>query len=118
MAPQTLVVVDEAYLECDAFAARSAIRFVRAGSNVVVFRTLAKIYGLAGLSIGYAVAPCVDRGSEQGGLGSAAFAQPPVAAGGRRRAGRSGPSVNVKLRAMQMVDVAAQPRMGSKAIKV
>lgn len=27
-------------------------------------------------------------------------------------------SANVKLRAMQMADVAAQPRMGSKAIKV
>lgn len=58
VAPRTLVVVDEAYLEYDDdFARRSAIRFVREGANVLVFRTLAKIYGLAGLSIGYAVGP-------------------------------------------------------------
>jgi histidinol-phosphate aminotransferase len=56
-ARRTLVVIDEAYLEYDAFEARSAIRFARAGENVLVFRTLAKIYGLAGISIGYAVAP-------------------------------------------------------------
>lgn len=56
-ARRTLVVVDEAYLEYDAFETRSAIRFARAGENVLVFRTLAKIYGLAGISIGYAVAP-------------------------------------------------------------
>lgn len=53
----TLVVVDEAYLEYDNLAARSAVRHVREGANVLVFRTLAKIYGLAGLSIGYALAP-------------------------------------------------------------
>jgi histidinol-phosphate aminotransferase len=53
----TLVVVDEAYLEYDEPSARSAVRFVRAGVNVMVFRTLAKIYGLAGLSFGYALAP-------------------------------------------------------------
>ena len=56
-AAKTLVVVDEAYLEYDAFEARSAIRFAREGANVLVFRTLAKVYGLAALSIGYAVAP-------------------------------------------------------------
>lgn len=56
-AARTLVVVDEAYLEYDDLAGRSAIRHVRSGANVLVFRTLAKIYGLAGLSIGYAVAP-------------------------------------------------------------
>jgi histidinol-phosphate aminotransferase len=54
-ARRTLVVVDEAYLEYDDMPARSAIRHVRDGANVLVFRTLAKIYGLAGLSIGYAV---------------------------------------------------------------
>lgn len=56
-ARRTLVVIDEAYLEYDDLAARSAIRHVREGANVLVFRTLAKAYGLAGLSIGYAVAP-------------------------------------------------------------
>lgn len=53
----TLVIVDEAYLEYDDFGRRSAVRFVRDGANVLVFRTLAKIYGLAGLSIGYGIGP-------------------------------------------------------------
>ncbi len=52
------IIVDEAYLEFEPdFAARSAIDLCRAGDNVIVFRTFAKIYGLAGLAIGYAVAP-------------------------------------------------------------
>lgn len=54
---RTLVVVDEAYLEYDDLAGRSAVRFTRAGANVLTFRTLAKAYGIAGLSIGYALAP-------------------------------------------------------------
>ncbi len=57
-ARKTLVIVDEAYLEYDpGFAERTAARHVRAGRNVLLFRTLAKIYGLAGLSIGYAIGP-------------------------------------------------------------
>lgn len=58
-AQRTLVVVDEAYLEYteDEFERRSAIRFARNGANVLVFRTLAKVYGLAGISLGYGVAP-------------------------------------------------------------
>lgn len=70
-ARRTLVVVDEAYLEYDDLAARSAIRHVRAGANVLVFRTLAKIYGLAGLSIGYAVAPAaLAKGLREAGIGA------------------------------------------------
>ncbi len=57
-ATRTLVIVDEAYLEyAPDFAGTSAVRLLREGANVVVFRTLAKIYALAGLSIGYALAP-------------------------------------------------------------
>lgn len=56
-ARRTLVVVDEAYLEYADLAGLSAVRHVRAGANILVFRTLAKIYGLAGLPIGYAIAP-------------------------------------------------------------
>ncbi len=59
IARRTLVVVDEAYLEYDDLAARSAVRLLRSGADVLVFRTLAKIYGLAGLSFGYALAPAV-----------------------------------------------------------
>lgn len=70
-ARRTLVVVDEAYLEYDAFDQKSAIVHVRAGRNVLVFRTLAKIYGLAGLAIGYAVAPAeLARGLRNAGIGA------------------------------------------------
>ncbi len=57
-AKRTLVIVDEAYLDyCDDFAQRTAVRLLRAGDNVVVFRTFGKLHALAGLQIGYAVAP-------------------------------------------------------------
>jgi len=52
------VIVDEAYLEYTRdFAARSAVAHVRDGADVIVFRTFAKIHGLAGLPIGYALVP-------------------------------------------------------------
>jgi len=55
---QAIVVVDEAYLEfADHFAERTAVNNIKEGDQVIVFRTFAKAYGLAGLSIGYAVAP-------------------------------------------------------------
>jgi len=55
---KTLVIVDEAYLEfSDNFAERTAVLNTKKGDNVLVFRTFAKAYGLAGLSLGYAVAP-------------------------------------------------------------
>jgi histidinol-phosphate aminotransferase len=58
MAARTVVIVDEAYLEYEPdFAKQTAVDLVRDGANVTVFRTFAKIYGLAGLAIGYAVAP-------------------------------------------------------------
>jgi histidinol-phosphate aminotransferase len=51
-------VVDEAYLEyTDDFNERSAVSLVREGANVAVFRTFDKIHGLAGLPIGYVLAP-------------------------------------------------------------
>ena len=83
-ARRTLVVVDEAYLEYDDLAARSAIRHVRAGANVLVFRTLAKIYGLAGLSIGYAIAPAaLARRLRDAGIGAPhSLARPSLAAAG------------------------------------
>jgi histidinol-phosphate aminotransferase len=52
------VIVDEAYLEYTSdFASRSAVSLTREGANVLVFRTFDKIYGLAGLPIGYTIAP-------------------------------------------------------------
>jgi histidinol-phosphate aminotransferase len=57
-AQHTLPIVDEAYLEYTAdFASRSAVSLVRKGANVMVFRTFDKIHGLAGLPMGYVLAP-------------------------------------------------------------
>lgn len=58
LAKRALVIVDEAYLEySDDFDGRTATVQVREGRNVLVFRTLAKAYGLAGLPLGYAIGP-------------------------------------------------------------
>ncbi len=55
---RALVIVDEAYLEfADYFAERTLTDLVRDGENVIVFRTFAKVYGLAGLEIGYGLVP-------------------------------------------------------------
>ncbi|MEJ0044562.1 MAG: histidinol-phosphate transaminase [Rhizomicrobium sp.] len=71
-AAKTTVIVDEAYLEFEPdFADRTAVALTREGVNVIVFRTFAKIYGLAGLSIGYAVAPkAVAASLKKKGLGA------------------------------------------------
>jgi histidinol-phosphate aminotransferase len=61
--PGVLVVLDEAYREfCDDPAIPDGLAFAKraAGAgreNVVVLRTFSKAYGLAGLRVGYAVAP-------------------------------------------------------------
>lgn len=53
-----IVVFDEAYVELLPPAHQpDTIRFVRDGRKVVVLRTFSKTYGLAGLRLGYAVAP-------------------------------------------------------------
>ncbi len=57
---QVLVVLDEAYGEFARDAAPDypdGVRWVREGRRVVVLRTFSKIYGLAGLRVGYFVAP-------------------------------------------------------------
>jgi histidinol-phosphate aminotransferase len=64
------IIVDEACLEYTSdFVSRSAISAVRRDSNVIVFRTFDKIRGLAGLPMGYAVAPkgMGDTLRQQGG---------------------------------------------------
>jgi histidinol-phosphate aminotransferase len=51
-----LVILDEAYFEyADHPDYPNGLDYVRAGRNVVVFRTFSKAYGLAGLRIGYAM---------------------------------------------------------------
>jgi histidinol-phosphate aminotransferase len=58
IARRALVIVDEAYLEfAGQFPQRTLTDLVRAGHNVIVFRTFAKVFGLAGLEIGYGLVP-------------------------------------------------------------
>ena len=53
-----VVVLDEAYIELIPPQKQPPVLdYVRQGRNVVVLRTFSKTYGLAGLRIGYAVAP-------------------------------------------------------------
>jgi histidinol-phosphate aminotransferase len=56
--PTVTVLVDEAYVDYATRAnALNATRFVKHHERLVVFRTFSKMYGLAGLRIGYAVSP-------------------------------------------------------------
>jgi len=55
---EVLVILDEAYYEyLPPELTPDALRFVRAGRLVLVLRTFSKIYGLAGLRIGYGIGP-------------------------------------------------------------
>ncbi|HEY8347731.1 MAG TPA: histidinol-phosphate transaminase [Symbiobacteriaceae bacterium] len=54
VSPDTLVVLDEAYREYDGTPFDSR-RFLEKHPNLVVTRTFSKIYGLAGLRLGYGV---------------------------------------------------------------
>jgi histidinol-phosphate aminotransferase len=56
--PHVLVVLDEAY--CDYIERPDysrSVELVRRGANLVVLRTFSKVYGLAGLRIGYGLGP-------------------------------------------------------------
>lgn len=56
MSKKTLVFSDEAYLEfLEPAQQNSMVELVKQGHNVVVSRTLSKIYGLAGLRVGYLI---------------------------------------------------------------
>jgi histidinol-phosphate aminotransferase len=51
------VFVDEAYLEyTEDFPRNSAVDLVRKGENVIISRTFSKIYGMAGMRVGYGLA--------------------------------------------------------------
>lgn len=53
-----LVVLDEAYIEfCDDSEISNGIPSYQERNNVAVLRTFSKAYGLAGLRVGYAIAP-------------------------------------------------------------
>jgi histidinol-phosphate aminotransferase len=51
-----IAVFDEAYIEFPE-AAPDTLRYVREGRNVCVLRTFSKLHGLAGLRVGYGLAP-------------------------------------------------------------
>jgi len=54
----TVVVMDEAYYEYNVDGTfPDTMKFLRAGRNIAILRTCSKIYGLAGLRIGYGVGP-------------------------------------------------------------
>jgi histidinol-phosphate aminotransferase len=58
MAKRTTVLVDEAYLDLwEDWPEHTATERVRAGEPVIVTRTFSKLHGLAGLRVGYALAP-------------------------------------------------------------
>lgn len=55
--PNTTLLLDEAYIHfSDSPELESGIRYVREGKDVVVARTFSKIYGMAGLRVGFALA--------------------------------------------------------------
>ncbi|MFK8051695.1 MAG: histidinol-phosphate transaminase [Woeseiaceae bacterium] len=56
MARLTTVVVDEAYMELtDQPDTNSCVDLVREGHNVIVSRTFSKLYGMAGIRVGYVI---------------------------------------------------------------
>lgn len=79
---KTMVLVDEAYNELtEKPEFNSMIPLIKAGHNVVVARTFSKIYGLAGMRVGYMLAaPETGALIDQYGLGDYAMNQAGVAA--------------------------------------
>jgi histidinol-phosphate aminotransferase len=56
--PKAIVVFDEAYVEyVESPSFPDTLEYVRQGRNCVVARTFSKIYALAGLRVGYGIAP-------------------------------------------------------------
>jgi len=65
--PHVLLVLDEAYAEyVESPDYPESIEYVKQGRNVIMLRTFSKIYGIAGLRVGYGVArPDIIRAVEQ-----------------------------------------------------
>lgn len=55
--PPALLVVDEAYVEFADSEEASLLPYAQELENVIILRTFSKLYGLAGLRLGFAVAP-------------------------------------------------------------
>ncbi|MDB6165943.1 MAG: hypothetical protein JWQ83_1083, partial [Lacunisphaera sp.] len=73
--PKAFVFLDEAYLDiADDYAGRTLVSLVRDTPNLLVARTFSKIYGLAGMRIGYGVtSPQFAATLRSYGLGTLAF---------------------------------------------
>jgi histidinol-phosphate aminotransferase len=58
VAPEdALIVFDEAYAEICTKKMPDTLKYVEEGRNVIVLRTFSKAFGLAGLRVGYGIAP-------------------------------------------------------------
>ena len=77
-----MVLVDEAYNELtDDPESNSMVPLIKSGHNVVVARTFSKIYGLAGMRVGYMIAaPETIEKISQFGMGSYGLNQAGIAA--------------------------------------
>lgn len=73
--PRAFVLLDEAYLDiADNYAGRTLVGMVRDTPNLLVARTFSKIYGLAGMRIGYGVtSPAFAATLRTYGLGTLAY---------------------------------------------
>ena len=66
----TIILIDEAYIHlCDA---PRSINFVKEGKNVIVLRTFSKLYGMAGIRMGFAIGKpeLLAKISQFGGMNS------------------------------------------------
>ena len=79
---KTMVLVDEAYNELtDDPESNSMVPLIKSGHNVVVARTFSKIYGLAGMRVGYMIAsPETIEMISKFGMGSYGLNQAGIAA--------------------------------------
>ncbi|MEM7218665.1 MAG: histidinol-phosphate transaminase [Pseudomonadota bacterium] len=82
VAPKTTVLIDEAYNELTPDPEySSAVGLIREGYDVVVARTFSKIFGLAGMRVGYAISqPETAAELRRYGLGDYALNQAGIAA--------------------------------------
>jgi len=56
--PATVLLVDEAYIQfANPTEVESAVAYVREGRNVIATRTFSKLYGMAGLRVGFGCGP-------------------------------------------------------------
>ena len=67
----TILLIDEAYIHLS--DATPSLDFVKAGKDVIVLRTFSKLYGMAGLRLGFAIGrpDLLEKISVLGGLNSA-----------------------------------------------